>query len=137
MHLCRIHIKYVIFFSQLLFPKKCNFLIHSILQFPLGHEASLTSVHDRVPSDFRLPVVPRGLEALGEAEAEVLEVAFAHQGLGGAGGDERALDGQDHRRARVKINAVVGLAERQGDGGHRGGGGYYGLQRKEQYVDIE
>lgn len=49
-------------------------------------------------------------------------MAFAHQGLGGAGGDERALDGQDHRRARVKINAVVGLAERQGDGGHRGGG---------------
>lgn len=57
--------------------------------------ASRTSVHDQISSDFGLPVIPGCLEALGEADAEVLEVAFADEGLGGTGGDERALDGQD------------------------------------------
>lgn len=71
--------------------------------------ASRTSVHDQIPSDFRLPVVPGRLEALGEADAEVLEVAFADEGLGGAGGDERALDGQDQSWTGVEIDAVVGL----------------------------
>lgn len=56
---------------------------------------SLTSIHDHVPSDFRLPVVPGGLKALSKANAEILEVAFAHQGLGGAGGDQCALNGKD------------------------------------------
>lgn len=39
---------------------------------------SPTSIHDQIPSDFRLPVVPGGLKALGEADAEILEVAFAY-----------------------------------------------------------
>lgn len=77
----------------------------------LKQNQSLTSIHDQIPSDFRLPVVPGGLEALGEADAEILEVAFAYQGLRGAGGDQRALDGQDHGWAGVKIYAVIGLAE--------------------------
>lgn len=70
---------------------------------------SLTGIHDHVSSDLRLPVVPGGLKALGEADAEVLEVALADQRLRGAGGDQRALDGQHQGRARVKVNAVVGL----------------------------
>lgn len=70
---------------------------------------SLTGVHDQVSSDLGLPVVPRRLEALGEADAEVLEVAFAHEGLGGAGGDQRALNGQDQSGARVEVDGVVGL----------------------------
>lgn len=36
-------------------------------------------------------------------------MAFADQRLRGAGGDQRALDGQDQRRAGVEIDAVVGL----------------------------
>lgn len=36
-------------------------------------------------------------------------MAFAHEGLGGAGGDQRALNGQDQSRARVKVYSVVGL----------------------------
>lgn len=71
----------------------------------------LTSVHDQIPSHFGLPVVPRRLEAFGEANAEVLEVTLAHQGLRGAGGDQRAFNGQDHSWASVKINAVVGLRD--------------------------
>lgn len=76
---------------------------------------SLTSIHDDVSPDFRLPVVPGGLEALGKADAEIFEVSFTHQGLGGAGGDQCALDGQDQCRARVKIYAVIGLVEWQGE----------------------
>lgn len=82
----------------------------------LKYNASLTSIHDQIPSDFRLPVVPGGLEALGKADAEILEVAFAYQGLRGAGGDQCALNGQDHGWAGIKIYAVVGLAEGQGEG---------------------
>lgn len=55
----------------------------------------LTSIHDQIPSDFGLPVIPRCFKTLSEANAEVLEVTFAHQGLRGAGGDQRAFDGQD------------------------------------------
>lgn len=47
----------------------------------LKYNAALTSIHDHIPSDFRLPVVPGGLEALGKADAEILEVAFAYKGL--------------------------------------------------------
>ncbi len=65
-------------------------------EFPLKYNASLTSIHDQIPSDLRLPVVPGGLEALGKTDAEILEVAFAYQGLRGAGGDQCALNGQDH-----------------------------------------
>lgn len=80
---------------------------------------SLTGVHDQISSDLGLPVVPRRLEALGEADAEVLEVAFADEGLGGAGGDQRALDGQDQSGARVEVYGVVGLRIR--DEGEVGG----------------
>lgn len=80
--------------------------------------APLTSVHDQISSHFWLPVVPGGLEALCKADAEILEVAFAHQGLGRAGGDQRALDGQDQGWAGIKVYAVVGLVE----GGGRGRG---------------
>lgn len=84
----------------------------------LKYNASLTSVHHQIPSDFRLPVVPGGLEALCEADAEILEMAFAHQGLRGAGGDQCALNGQDQSWAGVKVYAVVGLVEGQGEGLH-------------------
>lgn len=77
---------------------------------------SLTSIHDHVAPDFRLPVVPGDLKALGKADAEILEVAFAHQRSGGAGGDERALDGQDQSWAGVKIDGGVGLAESSREG---------------------
>lgn len=83
--------------------------------FHSNKSALLTSIHDQVPSDLRLPVVPGRLEALGEADAEVLEVAFAHEGLGGAGGDQRALNGQDQSRARVKVYGVVGLWGEKGE----------------------
>lgn len=73
------------------------------------HKGPLTSVHDQIPSDFGLPVIPGGFESLGKADAEVLEVAFAHEGLGGAGSDQCALNGQDQSWAGVKIYAVVGL----------------------------
>lgn len=68
----------------------------------------LTCIHDEF-TDLWLPVVPGGLEALCEPDAEVLEVSFTNQGLGGAGGDQRALDGQNQSRAGVKIYAVVSL----------------------------
>lgn len=79
--------------------------------------ASLTGVHDQISSDLGLPVIPRRLKALGEADAEVLEVAFAHQGLGGTGSDQRALDGQDQSGARVEVDGVVGLRIRDKGGG--------------------
>lgn len=78
----------------------------------------LTSIHDQIPSDFGLPVIPRCFKTLSEANAEVLEVTFAHQGLRGAGGDQRAFDGQDQCWASVKIDAVVGLTERCGRRSH-------------------
>lgn len=83
------------------------------------YRLSLTGIHDHVPSDFRLPVIPGGLEALCKADAEILEVAFAHQGLRGASGDQCALDGEDQSWASIEIYAVVGLvggAEGDGDG---------------------
>lgn len=77
---------------------------------------SLTSIHNKIPSNFRFPVIPRCLEALGKADAEVFEVTFAYQGFRGAGSDQSALNGQDQRWASVKIDAVIGLIDRQGEG---------------------
>jgi len=79
-------------------------------------KVSLTGIHDQVSPDFGFPVVPGGLEALCEADAEVLEVPFAHQGLGRAGGDQRALNGQNQSRPGVEIYAVIGLVGGNGDG---------------------
>lgn len=53
----------------------------------------LTSIHDKIPPDFGLPVIPRCFKTFSEANAEVLEVTFAYQGLRGAGSDQRAFDG--------------------------------------------
>lgn len=75
---------------------------------------ALTSIHDQISSDLRLPVVPGSLKTLCEADAEILEVAFAHQGLRGAGSDQCALDGQDQSRSSIKVYAVVSL-----EGGRR------------------
>lgn len=85
--------------------------------------ASLTGVHDQISSDLGLPVIPRRLKALGKADAEVLEVAFAHEGLGWAGGDQRALNGQDQSGARIKVYGMVGLRMwREGKKGGQVGG---------------
>lgn len=42
-------------------------------------------------------------------------MAFAYEGLRGAGGDQCALDGQDQSWAGVKIYVVVGLTDEQGE----------------------
>lgn len=87
-------------------------LVHSGMWRQNSHSyqsTSLTGVHDQISPELGFPVVPRRLEALSEADAEVLEVAFAHEGLGGAGGDQRALNGQDQSGACVKVDGVVGL----------------------------
>lgn len=73
------------------------------------HNVPLTSVHDKIPSDFRLPVIPGGFKSLGKADTEVLEVAFADEGLRGAGSDQCALNSQDQSWAGVKIYGVVCL----------------------------
>lgn len=102
----------------------------------LHRRGSLTGIHDDVAPDFRLPVVPGGFEALCEADAEIFEVPFAHQGLGGAGGDQRALDGEDQRRARVEIYAVIGLVKWQEEGLLRPRGGMGTVQGKRNHLQV-
>lgn len=92
----------------------CGFLslAFDFPEAPAAHrgQATLTGIHHEVPADFGLPVVPGRLEAVGEADAEVLEVPFADQGLRGAGRDEGALDGQHQGGAGVQVPGVIGLS---------------------------
>jgi len=57
----------------------------------------LTCIYDKITANLRLPVIPGGLKSFGKADAEVFEVSLADQRLRGAGGDQRAFDGQHER----------------------------------------
>ena len=55
----------------------------------------------------RLPVVEEVVEVVGEADAEVLELALAHGRLGGAGGDAARLDGGHDGALVLRAAAAV------------------------------